>query len=461
MRKSARKLVALASIISGVIPGLAACSGMTSVDGSATRSHQESTSTAAAQSTAAEGEGASDGGGGEEGSSDVPIWVNGSYLTCDYDAVVGDHGRDVRLACKIIVSRLDQAITAWDWKVIGPTGAEKANVVVSVDGLSAVIEMPADLLSSVTLSATPTALPDVKAAVVSSVKDAVASAAQAVTPSSQKIGAEADQLLTCFADAGKAVSQCFADAGYTKAELVKQPGGAASEARAVDCSPGQKKFRQGTFSFVVPAKCVVTVSLWGGGGSGGGAVGGVFGGDSRLFNAGAGAGAVGEGGDSRLFILVAGGGTGGGSCALGGGGGDGGLADGEGLVFSFFDGDFGEDVEAGAGAPGGHAGSDADEVPMTGGAPGKRGESPGGGGGGATGIPSCGGGGGGGAYVTASFTLQDLIDAGASPSKDGGVEIEGEVGAGGSVPPENGNAGAGGDGMIWISWAPEDASEGR
>lgn len=456
MSHLARNLVALASLIAGGMSGLTACRS-SSADHSMVRSGPQGTSTASAQSREAPGENPP---ADAEGSSDEPVWVNGAYLTCDYDAVVGDDGSVVRLACSVNIANPEQPVTEWAWKVIGPEGVEQPGAVITVTGSTAIIEIPAKLLSSVSLAVRPTAQPEDQVAVVSTVKDAAqAGLSQATSAGVAK--EKTEQLLGCFDEQTKAPTQCFADAGYTEAALVSPPaGGAVAKGADTPCTPSEILYVQGTIKVVVPPGCILTVSLWGGGGSGGGVVDGL------------------PGGDSRFFDLLATGGRGGEACAVGGAGGEGGEISSEYSDFDGLDGDFGEDAvdpAAGVGGAGGNAGSDADfyadelqaddepanpkSISGTGGEAGKSGTVLGGGGGGATGTTDCGGGGGGGGFLTARYTLQDLIDADAAPSESGSVELQGEVGGGGPLPIINGNAGMGANGGILVVLTPETAED--
>jgi hypothetical protein len=452
MSNLARNLVALASLIAGSLPGLTACRS-SSADHSVVRSGPQGTSTATAQSRGSSGDNPP---ADAEGSSDEPVWINGAYLTCDYDAVVGDDGSIVRLACSINDANPEQPITEWAWKVIGPEGVEQTDAVVTITGSTAIIEIPAKLLSSVSLAVRPTANSEAQVGVVSSVKDAVQVGLSQAT-SAAVAEAKTKQLLGCFDEQTKAPTQCFADAGFTAEALVSPPAGdAVAKVADTPCTPSEILYVQGTIKVVVPPGCILTVSLWGGGGSGGGVVDGL------------------PGGDSRFFDLLATGGRGGEACAVGGAGGDGGEISSENSNFDGLDGDFGEDAvdpAAGVGGAGGNAGSDADffageeqadgepanpkSVSGTGGEAGKSGTVLGGGGGGATGTTDCGGGGGGGGFLTARYTLQDLIDAGAVPSEAGSVELQGEVGGGGPLPIINGNAGMGANGGILVVLTPE------
>jgi hypothetical protein len=257
--------------------------------------------------------------------------------------VVGDDASIVRLACVIHDASPEQPVREWAWKVIGPNGGEQSGIVITATASTAIIEIPAKLLSSVTLSAGPTSNPEVKVAVVSTVKDAVQASLSPATGSAEA-EAKTEQLMQCLDEQSRTPTQCFADAGYTAAALVSPPAvDAASKVAPPACTPSEILYVRGKIDVVVPPGCILTVSLWGGGGSGGGVVDGL------------------RGGDSRFFDLVAAAGSGGKACAVGGAGGEGGVASSKHSIFDGVDGEFGEaavDRGAGVGGAGGDAGSD-------------------------------------------------------------------------------------------------------
>lgn len=394
-----------------------------------------------------------------ETGSDDAVWINGSYLACDYDAVTGESKDTVRVVCHLVLAPDSKVQGSWNWQIINAHGAPDSLINLKVDGTTATFEVPASLLPSVSLAVRPGGSSPSAMAVTAEVKQAVLNS-ELGTASDPASATKQNALMECLTGTVKAASLCFADAGYKKENLIG-PGAVASAAHDTQtqspavhsqidekpgmaedlpCTPGSRDFLPGIREFTLPKGCAMRVSLWGGGGGGGGL-------------------AAGEDGKASTFLdLQAGGGGGGQACAEGGDGGLGGD-----INFEYFidDGGMGDDGEAAdvdglVGGAGGEAPTPGDQDPLpSGGQPGEGATERGGGGGGATGIQTCGGGGGAGGFIMAEYTASYLTELGIEATKDATYSFNFVVGRRGNADKDS-NAGHGGPGLVRIEWYPEE-----
>ena len=80
--------------------------------------------------------------------ADEPVWVNGSYLTCDYDHTFSRQGDETRLSCSIQNDEDNLRPNGWIWQVIDEQKLDsphQANV--AATGIDATLEIPISLVT--------------------------------------------------------------------------------------------------------------------------------------------------------------------------------------------------------------------------------------------------------------------------------------------------------------------------